>query len=133
MNTTDHEGRARLQLASSTVGDVDGADDQDQVVVVPGAELVPAEQADELETRSVTPVPVTLEGPVLSPAQRPAPANRPVLPLWLRDVDTFRAAAVWAGRRSGHLAAFHCVRLPLYWLRLVGRSPVGVGRAVAHW
>ena len=65
-----------------------------------------------------------LDGP------RPPAAPRPVLPAWLRSWDTFRAAAVWAAARSAHLVAFHALRLPLYWLRLVGRSPVGLGRTL---
>lgn len=134
MTTIDHEGRPQLQEAAAIIEDDAGSAERlNQEHVGMGTELVPFEQADELEPRPITPPPVLLEGKVLNPADLAVPVERRVLPLWLRDEDTFRAAAVWAGRRSAHLTAFHGVRLPLYWLRLVGRSPVGLGRIAARW
>ena len=41
-----------------------------------------------------------------------------------------RRRAGWWLRHAGHVGAFHGIRLPLYWLRLVGRAPVGLARIV---
>ncbi|GAA3636297.1 hypothetical protein [Microlunatus ginsengisoli] len=63
-----------------------------------------------------------------SPAPRPPAAPRPVLPSWVKSWPTFLDAASWWARHAWHVTAFHGIRLPLYWLRLVGRSPFGVAR-----
>lgn len=73
--------------------------------------------------------------PPVERASRPFEA-RPVLPAWLVDAAQRREAARWAAAYVGHAAAFHAVRAPLYGLRIVGRSPVGLGRvlvAVTGW
>ena len=131
MTTTENEGWPRLALVQPVPDDDRVAPEQlDQGAEPdPGAELVPV----DLLPRPVTPPPAVVEGRVLDPVSRPAAGVRPVVPLWLRDQDTFRAAMVWAGRRGAHLVAFHGIRLPVYWLRLGGRSPLGLGRAVAAW
>lgn len=64
------------------------------------------------------------------------PVERDVLPLWLRDGATAKAAAAWAVRHSAHVCAFHTLRAPVYWARLAGRSPHGAFRLVrttARW
>lgn len=58
---------------------------------------------------------------------------RPVLPPWLHSRTAFRDAATWNARRSAHVAGFHALRLPLYWLRLTARSPLGIARLIRGW
>ena len=58
---------------------------------------------------------------------------RPVLPVWLQSRTALRDAASWSARRSAHVAAFHALRVPLYWLRLTSRSPLGLGRLTRAW
>jgi hypothetical protein len=145
MTTTDHDGRRHLELVGPLDDNptaelvqpapADGPEQVDQDTAVepsPGAELVPLDQAGELVERPWAEPPAVVEGPVLDGRRPPAP-RRPILPAWLRSWDTFCAAAVWAAARSAHLTAFHALRLPLYWLKLVGRSPVGLGRSLAWW
>src|SRR3954451_16395364 len=64
------------------------------------------------------------------PGSRPTAAPRPVLPAWVKSWSAFLDAASWWLRHAGHVVAFHMIRLPLYWLRLVGRAPVGLARLV---
>ncbi|GAA3637027.1 FtsK/SpoIIIE domain-containing protein [Microlunatus ginsengisoli] len=86
-------------------------------------QLVDADQ-DEDEGR-----PVTVDALVEElPAVRPSAAPRPVLPAWVKSWPAFLDAASWWLRHCWHVVAFHGIRLPLYWLRLVGRSPFGVAR-----
>lgn len=59
---------------------------------------------------------------------RKALPDRPVVPAWMRDRETARSAAAWAGRYAAHSVGFHTVRLPVYWARLAARAPVGVYR-----
>ncbi len=67
---------------------------------------------------------------------RPPVEQRAVIPDWLRDRDTRRDGIVWAAGYLKHWTLFHLARLPLYYARLVGRSPFGLWRlvcAVARW
>lgn len=62
--------------------------------------------------------------------------SRPVVPPWMRDRESARSATVWASKYAAHSVGFHTVRLPVYWARLAGRSPVGVYRiasATGRW
>src|SRR6266496_1064316 len=66
-------------------------------------------------------------GPRLA-AAKTSPRDRshlPIVPPWMRDPAAAKAAAQWAVRYYAHCAAFHAVRLPLYWARLAARSPIG--------
>ena len=58
---------------------------------------------------------------------------RPVLPSWLHSRTAFRDAATWNARRFAYVVAFHALRLPLYWLRLTARSPLGLARLTRGW
>ncbi|MDO5698142.1 MAG: hypothetical protein Q4G51_09230 [Dermatophilus congolensis] len=60
-----------------------------------------------------------------------AAPNRDVIPPWLRDPASAKAAAVWAAKHTGHVTAFHTVRLPVYWARLAAKAPLGAWRVVA--
>jgi len=69
-------------------------------------------------------------------AKRPQATARPILPGWWRDPRAFAATIKWAVTTVASTLAFHLLRLPLYVLRLVWRSPVGlfrVLRAVVGW
>lgn len=86
-------------------------------------------------------VPVLVEGEVLAMRDDSAPVTRraaaprrEVLPAWVKDRDAATAAAKWAASYYSHLAAYHGVRLPLYYGKLSARSPLGAGRvAGATW
>jgi S-DNA-T family DNA segregation ATPase FtsK/SpoIIIE len=71
------------------------------------------------------------------PRARPTRASRrAVIPQWCRDPKAAMAAVRWAVGYYVHCAAYHLVRLPVYWLRLAARSPVGAFRmtnAVGRW
>ena len=72
--------------------------------------------------------PVIIQGSVVD---RVINAKRsPVVPAWLRDDITRRAAARHAVRHVAHLALFHGARTPKYAARTVAYSPRGLGRAV---
>ncbi|MGL4174313.1 MAG: cell division protein FtsK [Actinomycetota bacterium] len=59
--------------------------------------------------------------------------RREVLPGWLRERDTMVWAVRWAAGSAVHALLFHGVRAPVYWGRLVARSPVGTGRLLRAW
>lgn len=81
--------------------------------------------ADELDEPTVVEAPAADVGPVLRLQER-----RPVLVGWLRSREAFGATVRWAAGWAAHWAAFHAVRLPLYAVRLVVRSPLGLGHVV---
>ncbi|MEU1273011.1 FtsK/SpoIIIE domain-containing protein [Streptomyces sp. NPDC005799] len=57
----------------------------------------------------------------------------PVLPSWLRKAGEFTEAARWTVSYAAHVTAFHTVRLPVYLVRLLARSPRGTGRLIIRW
>lgn len=86
------------------------------------------------------------EGELLEPPQpvdsliTPPPAGpvwerridrAPVIPAWVSEADTCRAAAAWALDNARHRVKYHAVRLPVYVLRLLAASPRGAGRTIA--
>jgi DNA segregation ATPase FtsK/SpoIIIE, S-DNA-T family len=79
-------------------------------------------------------VPAVIEGTVV---ERLVHAKRhPVVPVWIRDDVTRRAAAKYAALHTAHLAAFHGARTPKYLVRTVAWSPRGlwrVARGLAGW
>lgn len=59
-----------------------------------------------------------------------------VFPSWLRNRAEFTSAVAWLIDWAWFVTLYHSVRLPLYFLRLAGRAPVGVwriARLVALW
>lgn len=86
-------------------------------------------------------VPVLVEGEVLAVrddsatvAQRAAAPRREVLPGWAKSRDAAKAAVVEAASYYGHLAAYHGVRVPLYYGKVSARSPWGLWRVIgATW
>lgn len=86
-------------------------------------------------------VPVLVEGEVLAVrddsatvTQRAAAPRREVLPGWTKSRDAAKAAAIQAASYYSHLAAYHAVRVPLYYGKLSARSPWGAGRVMgATW
>lgn len=57
----------------------------------------------------------------------------PVVPSWLRRIDAFIEATKWTASYYGHVTAFHALRAPVYFARLLLRSPRGAGRLVVRW
>src|SRR5258707_15715146 len=75
-------------------------------------------------------LPAVIEGTVV---ERMINARRqPVVPAWIRDDVTRRAAAKYAVLHVSHLTAFHAARLPKYTARTAWHAPRGLFRAVAH-
>lgn len=75
-----------------------------------------------------TPVDPPADPPEVNGRERPeTPA---VLPDWARSRAAVVDRAKWATRHSVHVTAFHALRLPLYWLRLVANAPRGLWRIV---
>ncbi len=65
------------------------------------------------------------------PWDRP-PQRRDVLPGWIRDRTSRRAAAGWASRHVSHQIAFHTVRLPRHLTRIAVCAPRGLALALYH-
>lgn len=62
-----------------------------------------------------------------TPAPRPEP--RAVLPDWLHSRPQFVDATRWAAAYYARLVVFHAIRiLPVYWPRILFRSPTGIAR-----
>ncbi|URN09089.1 cell division protein FtsK [Actinomadura madurae] len=57
--------------------------------------------------------------------------RRPIIAPWLRDASEAKATVWWAVGYAGHVTGYHAARVPLYSLRLAGRSPRGLYRVVA--
>lgn len=57
----------------------------------------------------------------------------PVLPSWLRNTTEFTQAARYTASYLGHVTAFQAVRVPVYLVRLIGRSPRGAWRLTVRW
>lgn len=105
--------------------------------------------ADEPEAQSADVVGPVLSGEVLDPdGLVPIPVDPPpsaptgpvwerrveraaVVPAWIREPDTRRAAAAWAAGNLWHSVRYHALRSPVYALRLLAASPRGFGRTVA--
>lgn len=58
---------------------------------------------------------------------------QPVIPFWLRDRQEAEQVLRWVASYYAHVAAYQATRSPLYMLRLMGRSPRGLGRLVRGW
>lgn len=54
--------------------------------------------------------------------------RKPLLPQWVSDTATLKAAGVWAAQYAAHASAFHALRAPLYWARLAQHAPTGAAR-----
>ncbi|MCZ4099858.1 FtsK/SpoIIIE domain-containing protein [Streptomyces sp. H39-C1] len=57
----------------------------------------------------------------------------PVIPTFLRDSTEFAVAARHTASYFGHVTAFHTVRVPVYVIRLIGRSPRGGWQLAVRW
>ena len=110
--------------------DEDQADEEDQAAK-PAADAGtdPDEDADGAAVVRVDPPPVPAS--VLGPVWERESDRRPVLPAWVTDPVTRKAALGWAYDHTVHTAQFHAVRVPLYGARLVARSPRGLARTIA--
>jgi S-DNA-T family DNA segregation ATPase FtsK/SpoIIIE len=58
--------------------------------------------------------------------------RHPVVPAWIRDETTRRAAVKYASRHAAHLVMFHGARTPKYVLRTVVWSPRGAVRVTGR-
>jgi DNA segregation ATPase FtsK/SpoIIIE, S-DNA-T family len=75
-------------------------------------------------------LPAVMQGTVVD---RLVHAKRhPVLPVWIRDEVTRKAAVRYAGRHAVHLVAFHGARTPKYLVRTVVWSPRGAWRVTGR-
>jgi S-DNA-T family DNA segregation ATPase FtsK/SpoIIIE len=57
----------------------------------------------------------------------------PVIPTFLRNATEFTTAARYTAGYLAHVTAFHTVRIPVYVVRLTGRSPRGAWRLTVKW
>src|SRR4051795_6254604 len=111
-------------LAAADDGD-DRRSEPELVEVAASAVLVPVDQKGD--DQLIDDPTVDVDGKVGDrPATRPPAAPRPVLPSWVKSWPAFVDAAIWWLRHPWHVTAFHGIRLPLYWLRLLARAPFGV-------
>ncbi len=88
---------------------------------------------DEDEAGTVVLVdPPTGTGQGVLPWDRAA-ERRDVIPVWVRDPVTRKAAVVWVAGTARHVAAFHAARTPIYVGRLLVQSPIGATRLLGRW
>ncbi|WP_433215702.1 cell division protein FtsK [Dactylosporangium sp. CS-047395] len=86
---------------------------------------------DDHEDQDDTAGPVLVDSPEAQrkpKLDRRGAERRPLLPAWLRSRAELRDAVAWAAGYTGHVAAYHALRLPKYAGKLALRSPVGLGR-----
>jgi DNA segregation ATPase FtsK/SpoIIIE, S-DNA-T family len=94
---------------------------------------VPDGPADDAAPRVLVDAPAGREPGKLAAAWATrAEHRRPVLPLWVRDRAELAARVRWLAGYSGHIAAYHAVRVPKYGARLALRSPAGAVRVLAR-
>ena len=94
----------------------------------PSTDLVPVEPTAELEPAEKPPAPM----PQVRNLREVG--TEPVLPGWLRDRQTFSAAAQWAVRRPPTSSTFHGVRTPVYGARAAfWLAPIGFVRIMRRW
>ncbi|PPK90844.1 S-DNA-T family DNA segregation ATPase FtsK/SpoIIIE [Kineococcus xinjiangensis] len=65
-----------------------------------------------------------------APAVAGARSRRELVPSHLLDRETLAGLVADSARRAGFTVAFHALRLPLYWLRLLQLAPRGAWRIV---
>ena len=115
--TTDDATTDDTDRNDTGQGDYDGG--------APAAD--PAEDGAGVVLVDPPPVPASVLGPVWERESD----RRPVLPAWVTDAVTRRAAVRWAYDHTIHTVQYHAVRVPLYCARLAARSPRGLGRTIA--
>lgn len=96
--------------------------------------LVQPDEDNALDGEVIDPARADVEARSRAPRvieHRDPDAPREVLPAWLTSRSEFATTCAHYAGRFGHTVAFHAVRLPLYGLRLAGRSPIGAGRLIA--
>jgi len=82
---------------------------------------------------SDTQVDLGLDESVSGPGGQRWGERTPVIPAWVRDRRLLRARVEWTAGRIARLGAFHGVRVPWYWLRLVRWAPVGLWYWLRSW
>lgn len=93
-------------------------------------DLVAVSQLGE-PSEATKPTPTVIDARLaITPLGRQA-APRPILPAWVKSWPAFRGATSWWLRHAFHVGAFHGIRLPVYWLRLMARAPVGMARIIS--
>lgn len=99
----------------------------------PAAELTgPVLSGEVLDPDGLVPIPVDPpHAPPAGPVWERRVERAPVVPAWVREPDTRRAAAKWALDLSLHRLRWHAVHFPVLLLRLTAASPRGLGRTVA--
>lgn len=110
--------------------------DTDQTAVEPRAaadvdrvEAVDGELVDEADAEQSQPVdqpaPTTYT-PIRVLLDEVASNRRPILPAWLHSAEDRLYVARWLLGHTGHVTAYHAVRMPLYGAVLAVRSPRGL-------
>jgi S-DNA-T family DNA segregation ATPase FtsK/SpoIIIE len=99
----------------------------------PSAPAVPDDPGDDAAPRVLVDDPSGPEPGKLAAAWATrAEHRRPVIPAWLRSRAELAASARWLAGYTGHIAAYHAVRLPKYGARLALRSPAGAVRVLVR-
>jgi S-DNA-T family DNA segregation ATPase FtsK/SpoIIIE len=84
----------------------------------------------------VEPEQLVVDDRVVDYVQPRTDGRRKIIPTVLRDRQTATAAARWTTLHVAHTMAFHALRSPLYAVKLISLSPLGVwrlARVVTRW
>jgi S-DNA-T family DNA segregation ATPase FtsK/SpoIIIE len=98
----------------------------------PAAEVLDAEIVDETTLVDQPQSTDTDDSPLTKRLAELTKARRPILASWLRSWTELLGVIRWAATHTGHIAAFHTVRVPIYAGTLLLRSPRGLLRVIAH-
>jgi S-DNA-T family DNA segregation ATPase FtsK/SpoIIIE len=92
----------------------------------------PVLSGEVLDPDGLVPIPVDQpHAPPAGPVWERRVERAAVVPAWVREPDTRRAAGRWALDSLWHSARYYPARLPLLALKLLAASPRGLGRTVA--
>ena len=99
----------------------------------PPAPPVPDDSGDGERPRVLVDAPPGRQPSTLAAAWATrAEHRRPVLAPWVRSRAELAARARWLASYTGHIAAYHTVRVPKYAARLAVRSPAGALRVIVR-
>ncbi|WP_084263535.1 FtsK/SpoIIIE domain-containing protein [Actinomadura formosensis] len=126
----DHAADTAPDLDAPATG-LDGIGDGTPPTTPP-APVPTADDGEALEGRVLVDRPDTFRPDVRARQMSGERAQRrPIIAPWLRDAAEAKATVRWAVGYAGHVTGYHTARIPMYSLRLAGRSPRGLFRVVA--